>query len=86
MRAWLYLDQVYVWNFPHRAILSANSEPDVKQILFTSDQRRFLTVCHKVAPDTQPSTLVVCRTVPLGEIVFTFEFIVNKFLPVGENI
>ena len=41
-------------------------------------------VCHKVAPDTQPSSLVVCRTVPLGEIVFTFEFNINKFLPVGE--
>ena len=77
-------DQVYVWNFPHRAILSANTEPDVKQIMLTSDQRRFLTVSHKVAPDTQPSILVVCRTVPLGEIVFSFEFNINKFLPIGE--
>ena len=49
-------EQIYVWNFPHRAILSANPEPDVKQILFTSDQRRFLTVSHKV--QTGPLSLV----------------------------
>ena len=40
-------DYLYIWNFPHRAILSASSEPDVKQILFTSDEKRFLTASHK---------------------------------------
>ena len=43
-----------------------------------------LTLWYKVAPDTQPSILVVCRTVPLGEVVFSFEFNINKFLPIGE--
>ena len=75
-------DVLYVWNFPYRAILSANSEPDVKQILFITGEKRFLTASHKNEPDTQPSILVVCRNVPLGDVVYTFEFNINKFLPV----
>ena len=77
-------DLIYIWNFPHRAILSANSEPDVKQILFLSGEKRFLTASHKNAPDTDPSTLVVCRNVPLGDIVYTFEFNISKFFPIGK--
>ena len=34
---------------------------------------------HKAAPDTEPSILVVCRTAPVGEIVYTFEFKIKKF-------
>ena len=92
-------DQVYVWNLPHQAILSASPEPDVQQILVTRDQTRFLTASHKVtnsrvmkselftvaiqaAPQTQPSLLVVCRTLPQGEVVWTLEFTVRQFLPV----
>ena len=77
-------DLIYIWNFPHRAILSANSEPHVKQIFFLSGEKRFLTASHKNAPDTAPSTLVVCRNVPLGDIVYTFEFSINKFFPIGK--
>ena len=40
--------QVYVWNLRHQAILFCGDEPDVKQILFTPDEQRFLTVSHKV--------------------------------------
>ena len=75
-------DNIYVWNFPYRAILSCNSELDVKHIMITSDERRFLTVSHK--SDTNALTiLVVCRTIPLGEVVYTFEFQVKKYLPIG---
>ena len=37
-----------VWNLRHQAILFCGDEPDVKQILFTPDEQRFLTVSHKV--------------------------------------
>ena len=40
--------QVYVWNLRHQAILFCGDEPDVKQILLTPDEQRFLTVSHKV--------------------------------------
>ena len=40
--------QVYVCNLRHQAILFCGDEPDVKQILFTPDEQRFLTVSHKV--------------------------------------
>ena len=39
---------MYVWNLRHQAILFCGDEPDVKQILFTPDEQRFLTVSHKV--------------------------------------
>lgn len=73
--------QVYVWNLRHRAILSQSDEPDVRQILFTPDEQRFLTVSCKVAQGTQPSTLVVARALPFGAIIWTLEFNVKKFLP-----
>ena len=76
-------DYVYVWNFPYRAILSCNSELDVKEIMLTKDERRFLTVSHKAEADTEPSILVVCRTIPSGELVYSLEYNVKKFLPVG---
>ena len=76
-------DNIYVWSFPHRAILSASPEPDVAQVSITADERRFLTTSHKQAPGTAPSMLVVCRTIPLGDVVYTFEFSVKKFLPIG---
>ena len=38
----------------------------------------------KQAPGTAPSMLVVCRTIPLGDVVYTFEFSVKKFLPIGK--
>ena len=75
---------VYVWNFPYRAILSSNAESDVAQIMFTSDETRFLTASHKNVADTEPSILVVCRNIPLGDVVYTFEFNVKNFLPIGE--
>ena len=34
---------------------------------------------NKAAPDTQPSTLVVARTLPFGAVVWTFEFHIKKF-------
>ena len=34
---------------------------------------------HKAAPDTQPSILVVARTLPFGAVVWTFEFHIKKF-------
>ena len=77
-------DNIYVWNFPYRAFLSCNSEPDVKEIMLTRDERRLLTVSHKAEPDTVPSILVVCRTVPVGELVYTIEYNVKKFLSVGQ--
>ena len=79
-------ENIFVWNFPLRAILSCTSEPDVASILFTADEKRFLTVCHKAAPDTDPSILVVCRNVPLADLVYTFEFYVKNFLPVGKYV
>ena len=36
--------KVYVWNFPYRAILSCNHEPNVVQILFTADEKRYMYV------------------------------------------
>ena len=72
-------DIIYVWNLPYRAILSMGDEPDIKQIFFTSEEKKFLTVSHKSAPDTEPSILAVCRTVPAGDIVYTFEFKIKKF-------
>ena len=68
-----------MWNLRHQAILFSGDEPDVKQILFTPDGQRFLTVSHKAAPGTQPSLLVVARTLPFGLVVWTLEFPVKKF-------
>ena len=76
-------DHIYVWNFPYRAILSCSPEPDVVQITLTGDERRFLTASFKHQQNTAPTVLVVCRTVPVGEIVYTFEFNVKRFLPIG---
>ena len=68
-----------MWNLRHQAILFSGDEPDVKQILFTPDGQRFLTVSHKASPGTQPSLLVVARTLPFGLVVWTLEFPVKKF-------
>ena len=75
-------DHVYVWNLRHRAILFSGREPDVLQILFSPDEQRFLTSSHMKVPGSQPSTLVVARSLPFGDIAWTLEFAVRKFLPV----
>ena len=77
-------DHIYVWNFPYLAILPCNPEPDVVQITLTKDERRFLTASFKQQPDMEPSVLVVCRSVPLGDVLYTFEFNVKRFLPIGK--
>ena len=70
-----------MWNLRHRAILSDSDESDVKQILMTPDQQRFLTVSHKAAQDTQASILVVARALPYADLAWTLEFNIRKFRP-----